>query len=97
MSDDTFSDVASNIHIGALATKEEVPTWNWLWPQSTLNFTAWEEGTILNGTEGNRCAYMNVNTGLWGTQDCGEETAFVCEKAIGEEFQNVNVPVEISP
>ena len=76
--------VDTYIHIGAHATEENVPSWNWIWPPSVLNFTAWKEGKTPSGTGGKRCAYMNVNTGLWAPQDCEEGTAFVCEKLMEE-------------
>ena len=74
------------IHIGAVATEEEVPTWYRSWSESALNFSAWERGSAPRGTDGKRCAVMNVNNGLWAAQDCGADTAFVCEKLTEEKF-----------
>ena len=78
-----FTGVDTYIHIGA---RSNGTMWNWLWPQSALNFTNWPKHETLSGAGEKRCAYMNVNTGLWAPQDCGVGTAFVCEKVIGEEL-----------
>ena len=78
--------VDTHIHIGALYSGK---VWYWLWPRTNLDVTAWKNGAAPSGTRSEKCAYMNVNTGLWAPQDCKAGTAFVCEKKIGEDFQYV--------
>ena len=86
-----FTGVDTHIHIGA-RHYHHGKSWIWFWPESSLNFTAWYQGSSpRDGSVFKGCAYMNVNNGMWTPQECGQGTAFVCEKKIGEKFQAKSV------
>jgi len=78
--------VDTHIHIG-VRNYCTPSCWSWFWPESSLNFTAFPASKAPGGSVDKGCAYMNVNTGMWTPQECGQGTAFVCEKRIGEKFQ----------
>merc|ERR1712013_454490 len=83
--------VDTHIHIGA-RHYHHGKSWIWFWPESSLNFTAWYQGSSpRDGSVFKGCAYMNVNNGMWTPQKCSQGTAFVCEKKIGEKFQAKSV------
>ena len=71
--------VDTHVHIGARSSQEGI----WAWPNGTpLNYSAWQND---KATDSERCAYMDINTGLWVPQDCEVKTAFVCKKVLKKE------------